>query len=117
MPISKQDLAEQLRGSGKVDSDGIAAAQEDVMTAGAILDAEDPRRLLREELMQERGKWVVRQVAVHNRLREATYHKAAATTAATAMPVATGSASIPAMREGTILALEWTTVNAEDVNF
>jgi len=51
------------------------------------------------------------------RLREATYHKAAATTAATAMPVATGSASIPVMREGTILAPERTRVNAEDVNF
>jgi hypothetical protein len=33
------------------------------------------------------------------------------------MPVATGSASMPVMREGTILALEWTVVNAEDVNF
>jgi hypothetical protein len=33
------------------------------------------------------------------------------------MPVATGSASIPVMRGGTILALEPTVVNAEDVKF
>jgi hypothetical protein len=31
------------------------------------------------------------------------------------MPVAIGSASIPVMREGTILAPEATVVNAEDV--
>ena len=101
----EQHLAEELGRAGQGHGDGIAAAQEDVVTAGAILDVEDPRRLLREQLVQQRGKWVVRQVAVHCRLREATYHKAAATTATTAMPVATGSASIPVMREGTILAL------------
>jgi hypothetical protein len=33
------------------------------------------------------------------------------------MPVAMGSASIPVMSEGTILAPETTGVNAEDVNF
>ena len=87
------------------------------MAASAILDVQDPCRLGGEQLMQKHGKWVVRQVAVHDRLRDATYHKAAATIATTTMPVATGSASIPVMREGTILALERTGVNAEDVNF
>ena len=100
----EQHLAEELRRAGQVHSDGIAAAQVDVMAAGAILDMEDPCRLLREQLVQQRRKWVVRQVAVHERLREATYHKAAVTTATTTIPVATGSASIPVMSEGTILA-------------
>jgi hypothetical protein len=81
------------------------------------LDVQNPRRLGGEQLMQKRGKWIVRQVAVHDRLRDATYHKAAATTATTTMPVAMGSASIPVMSEGTILAPETTGVNAEDVNF
>jgi hypothetical protein len=33
------------------------------------------------------------------------------------MPVATGSASIPVMREGSILALSPTSVNAQNVKF
>src|SRR6185369_8962260 len=101
----EEHLAEELGRAGQVDRDGIAAAQEDVVAAGAILDMEDPGRLAGEQLVQQRRKWVVRQVAVHRPLRVTTYHKAAVTTAMTTMPVATGSASIPVMREGTILAL------------
>jgi len=69
------------------------------VTAGAVLNAEDPRGLLPEELVQQRRKRIVREVPFQGPLREATYQTAAVKTATTTMPVATGSASIPPIRK------------------